>query len=164
MNTLVVQQTRNEEGREDAGKVCEKGRESAGADGKVLHQPRAHEAVVEIADEESWDEKQNSAASEELADGLEFSAPGGGFGDDDARAVFTPNLVCGTEAQRDGETEVHEDDEDDVCRAGDGASRFAVCVEAKVDGAADDGARGLCCLPDGQVVISLGSENLSYVK
>jgi hypothetical protein len=138
VNVLVIQQRCNDEGAEDARKVGEEAAERARAHRKVLGEPGADEAVVEVADEEGRQQQQDAPADEESAHGLELLGPGRRARGYDARAVFAPDFVCGREAEGDGEPEAHDYDEDDVGGGGDGAAGLAVRVEAKVDGTADD--------------------------
>jgi hypothetical protein len=138
VDVLVVKQRRDDEGAEDTREVGEEAGEGARAHREVLCEPSAHEAVVEVRDEEGGKQEQDAAADEEFADSLEFFEPGGRLGSHDARAVFAPHFVRGGEAEGNGETEAHDYDEDDVGGGGDGAAGFTVRVQAEVDGAADD--------------------------
>lgn len=62
MDLLVIEQCRNDERAKDSSKVGEEARESACADGKVRREPRAHEAVVKVADKEGGEQEQDTLA------------------------------------------------------------------------------------------------------
>lgn len=95
VDLLVVEERGDDERTENTSEVGEEGAECARANREVGGQPSAHEAVVEVADEEGGEEEQNPAADEELADSLELLRPGGSALGDNERAVLTPHLVCG---------------------------------------------------------------------
>ena len=151
VDALVVEQSGDDEGAEDAGEVGEEGAERAAAHGEVGGEPGAHEAVVEVAYEEGRQQEQDAAADEELADGFELVGPAGCALSDQRGAVLAPYFVRGGEHQSDGKTEAHDDDEDYVGGGGDGAGGLALRVETKVDGSSHDGTGRFGRLPDGQV-------------
>lgn len=151
VDALVVEQSGDDEGAEDAGEVGEERAERAAADGEVGGEPGAHEPVVEVADEEGGQQEQDAAADEELADGFELVGPAGCALSDQRGAILAPDFVGGGEQQGDGEAETHDDDEDDVGSRGDGAGGLALRVETKVDGSSYDGTGRFSRLPDGEV-------------
>lgn len=151
VDRLPVEQEGDDEGAEDAGEVGEERREGPGPDGEVRGQPGADEAVVEIGDEEGRQEQQDAARGDQGEDGLELGRPRGLLPDDSLGAVAPPDLLRGAQAQRQGQAEAHDGDEDDVRGGADGPGRRLLRVEAEVDGAAHDGARRLGRLPDGEV-------------
>lgn len=151
VDPLVVEERGDDEGAENAGEVGEEGAERARADGEVGGQPGAHEAVVEVADEEGGKEEQDPAADEEPAHGLELLAPGGSALGHNQRAVLAPHLVCGREAECDGEAKTHDYNEDNVGGRRDRACRLALGVETQIDGTANNRTSSFGRLPDGKV-------------
>lgn len=53
---LIVEQERDDERTENTSKVGEEAAECSRSNGEVRSEPRRHETVVEVADEESWEE------------------------------------------------------------------------------------------------------------
>ena len=113
---LPVEQGGDDEGGEDAREVGEEAGEGARADGEVGRQPGAHEAVVEVADEEGRQQQQDAARYHQLEDGAELGTPGGFLDGDGFGAVLAPDLLRWAEEEGDRETQAHDDDEDDVGR------------------------------------------------
>ncbi|KAJ8115505.1 hypothetical protein OPT61_g2874 [Boeremia exigua] len=100
VQALIVQQRSDEERAEDAREVGEEGAERARPHGEVRRQPGAHEAVVEVADEESREEQQNAAADEQPPDRLELLPPRRCPLRHNPRPVLPPHFVRRRQAQR----------------------------------------------------------------
>ena len=65
VDALAIEKPRDEERGGDTGKVGEEGGESTRAHGEVGCEPGAEETVVEVADEEGWEEEENATRGQQ---------------------------------------------------------------------------------------------------
>lgn len=114
---LPVQQAGDEEGGDDPGKVGEERGEGARPNSEVAGQPGALESVVEVADEERWQQHDDTAGGNQGERGLEFRRPRGLLVHENKSPVLAQHLMGWAEKDGNRQAQAHDDNEDDV-RAG----------------------------------------------